>query len=376
MLITGVEKIDYHLNGGIKKGSIALINSDPGINLVEFQLHLIRAQPNAKTLYIVNNKKPDIVQDYFRKTGVENVYILDCFSGLMCVSSGFDYVENPTAIESTTAKIQSLIEQYSFDIVVFDSLTMLYDQLGEDETRKYIEKIADLAEAYQFVPLFLFTTWDFVESEIESLRDSFDYIIDLKLHQKKIVGNEMIRISKVLGKPTSATNLPYKLVSTGIRLFVPKILVTGPYFAGKTTVIHALSSKAVSVEREKTTVALDHGHIDYKGHSIDLFGTPGQKRFDPVIRQLAKDAMGVIFVVDSTDASSFDRANEILSMISDRDVPMIVIANKSDLKPTLSIDEVHTRLHIKDDVPVLSSSALQKENLDNVLELLLELIFR
>ena len=376
MILTGIEKIDNYLDGGIERGSIALLNSEPGVKLVEFLLHLIRIQDNLKTLYIVNNKKPELVDSSLSKLRIEDFHILDCFSGLMCVSSGYDCVTDPDNVENVYDKISSLIEEQRFDIVAFDSLTMLYDQIGEAGTRNFIKKLSDLAVSYKFIPVFLFTSWDEDKGELENLRDLFDYIIDLKIHRKKLVGNEMINIAKARGKKVDTSNFPYKLIETGIRLFVPKILVTGPYFAGKTTIIHALSTKAVSVDREKTTVALDLGHIDYKGFSVDLFGTPGQKRFDPIIKQLAKEAMGIILVVDSSDPDSFARANEIIDTLIKGDIPTIVIANKQDLDNALDIKEIRSQLNIKEDVHIIRSSAINKENLDNILQLILDLIFR
>ncbi len=376
MILTGVEKIDSYLDGGIKRGSAALLNSDPGIDLVEFHLHLLRQQEDLKILYVVNNKNPSLVQGNLSKYGIENVYILDSFSGLMCLSSTFDCIDDPQDTKKIYNKLNSLVEAHDFDVIIFDSLTMLYDKLGASLARAFIKRVSDLAETYNFAPLFLFTTWDEDSSEINALRNLFDYIIDLKLHRKKLVGNEMINISKVAGKSIKSNNMPYKLVETGIRLYVPKIVVTGPYYAGKTTIIHALSTKAISVNREQTTVALDHGHIDYKGYSVDLFGTPGQKRFDPILKRLASEASGIILVVDSTSPDSFARANELINNFINTNIPLVVVANKQDLANALNTDEIKSKLDIDEDISVIGSSALKKENLDNVLQFILDQIFR
>ena len=73
----------------------------------------------------------------------------------------------------------------------------------------------------------------------------------------------------------------------GVKIYIPKILVTGPYHAGKTSFIQSASFRSVSVNREnlegnnETTVALDFGHVKLGGFVVELFGTPGQERFDP-----------------------------------------------------------------------------------------------
>ena len=133
----------------------------------------------------------------------------------MSLSSGFDSIKDPHNTENIYKKICSLIEEQCFDIVVFDSLTMLYDQTDAKTTHKFIKKISDLAECYEFVPVFLFTSWYGVYTK---LRDLFDYIIDLKLPHKKLVGCEMINIAKVRGKLTETNNIPYTMIDTGISI--------------------------------------------------------------------------------------------------------------------------------------------------------------
>ena len=76
----------------------------------------------------------------------------------------------------------------------------------------------------------------------------------------------------------------FKIVKPGgIKAFIPKVLVTGPFNAGKSTFVRALSTRSVSVDRMGTTIALDHGHIEYGDVTADIFGTPGQARFDPIL---------------------------------------------------------------------------------------------
>src|SRR3954452_14789812 len=71
-----------------------------------------------------------------------------------------------------------------------------------------------------------------------------------------------------------------------------KIVITGPFSAGKTTLIKTISEVAiVGTERDvtdetksiksRTTVAMDFGRITFADDlSLFLFGTPGQRRFE------------------------------------------------------------------------------------------------
>nr|MBA2601828.1 ATP/GTP-binding protein [Actinomycetota bacterium] len=70
-----------------------------------------------------------------------------------------------------------------------------------------------------------------------------------------------------------------------------KVVVTGPFSAGKTTLIKTISEVAiVGTERDvtdetksvkaRTTVAMDFGRITFaEDLTLFIFGTPGQRRF-------------------------------------------------------------------------------------------------
>jgi len=95
-----------------------------------------------------------------------------------------------------------------------------------------------------------------------------------------------------------------------------KIVVTGPFGAGKTAFIQTISQiDVVSTERritrrapagqEETTVALDYGRVTLGRTTLSLFGTPGQKRFDFMWEILSKEMDGFVMLVDSTETRTF-----------------------------------------------------------------------
>ena len=92
-----------------------------------------------------------------------------------------------------------------------------------------------------------------------------------------------------------------------------KILVTGPFAAGKTSLIQSVSQTKVvstdvfttgdeSVVKGETTVAMDFGtyRLDDGGDvQLLLFGTPGQPRFRFMTNILKGDVDVVAFVIDA-----------------------------------------------------------------------------
>jgi signal recognition particle receptor subunit beta len=125
-----------------------------------------------------------------------------------------------------------------------------------------------------------------------------------------------------------------------------KIVVTGPFAAGKTTFITTLSDIPVlATERrvsdfsegvkDQTTVAMDFGRITVAGDLVmHLYGTPGQKRFDFMWQILAEGMLGFIVLVDVHDEPSLTKASDILRFFIDTaDVPFVVGVNKSEGDP-------------------------------------------
>ena len=136
----------------------------------------------------------------------------------------------------------------------------------------------------------------------------------------------------------------------------------------------ALSKRAVSVDRFGTTVALDHGYVDYKGVVAEVFGTPGQERFDPLLKWLGGESMGVFLVVDSTDAESFPRARKMLEMTRASGLPCVVVANKQDLPGALSPEEIRKQMRLEEDVPVIPAVATERKGVFEAFETLVERI--
>jgi hypothetical protein len=137
---------------------------------------------------------------------------------------------------------------------------------------------------------------------------------------------------------------------------VLKILVTGPFNAGKTAFVKTISDiPVVSTERRishrakglklQTTVAMDYGRAQVGDDVLHLTGTPGQARFDFMWEILSKEMHGLVLVVDATQPDSFADARAMLAdMLVPRSVPFVIAANKQDLESALHPDKVRRGL--------------------------------
>jgi small GTP-binding protein len=164
-----------------------------------------------------------------------------------------------------------------------------------------------------------------------------------------------------------------------------KMVITGPFSAGKTEFIQSVSEiDVVSTERkissdaervkEDTTVAMDFGRITVDDDLVlYLFGTPGQRRFDFMWEILSEGMLGFIVLVDSVRPETFREAKHILEVFRTyASTPYVVAANKQDLPDAWSPDDVRIALKIERGVKVLNCVARDKET---VKEVLLELLY-
>ncbi len=163
-----------------------------------------------------------------------------------------------------------------------------------------------------------------------------------------------------------------------------KIVVTGPFAAGKTTLIRTISEITVlSTERgitdetkarkAETTVAMDFGRITIdRDLVLYLFGTPGQDRFDFMWEILGEGMLGYVLLVDSTRPESFDEALGILDAFRKMArVPFVVAVNRTEGLDPAGEDRLRAALRLEPDVPLVPCDATDKDSVKAVLLALL-----
>ena len=123
-----------------------------------------------------------------------------------------------------------------------------------------------------------------------------------------------------------------------------KLLVTGPFAAGKTTLIQSVSQTPVvdtdvvttgeeSAVKSRTTVAMDFGTYVVEGGDVRLlmFGTPGQPRFWFMTDILKGQVDAVIYVVDAEATHTHAEAGASMrALLRDLRVPLVVAVNRQD----------------------------------------------
>ncbi|MGB9979285.1 GTP-binding protein [Methanobacterium sp.] len=150
-----------------------------------------------------------------------------------------------------------------------------------------------------------------------------------------------------------------------------KVVVFGALDAGKTTFVETISGKELLMkgEFERITNSFDFVQLDYNNYFIQLFATPGHRRFSFMWSTLARGMNGAIFLIDSTvGVSPVDK--ELITFIKKYNVPYVVAVNKDDIMH-LPHEIVRKELEISDEVSVINTSSVTKQNLDLVIETLI-----
>ena len=389
MINTGIPTLDEQLKGGIPIGKTLVYFVSPGVNGDVFTLQAVYSDliENGVCYYVTSNGAPDVVRASFREFGWElalhasRFAIVDGYSGQVGIPSQETFVvDDPENIVSVDRAITAIIEMLSpGDMIVFSSLAAIIDSCRNERTTEqaildYARKWNKMAVLNGGVVLYSFTDRGYDRQLTEQIKNGLcNATIQVGgVGGKHIYGDYFKLHTCDWAKPPEWPT-PYKVIKPGgVKVYIPKILVTGPKGSGKSTFVRTASllssGKAVSVDRAGTTVALDYANITLHGFTIDIFGTPGQARFNPILKTLAKDAIGVVLVVDATDQKSFDRAIEILKIAIGKTTPYVVAANKQDLPDAMDPETMRKKLDMPRGVSVLGTCALDPASVVETLE--------
>lgn len=384
-----IPKLDDLLGGGIPEGASVLFCAHPGVESDAFCYQILNGRINEgdEGFIFTNVAEPSNIIYEFSNYGwdlenyIENgkAFFIDGTSNFIGLPSTGKYaIDDYSQIEKVVLQAIADVED---GVGVINNLSTLIDQFEGDKTLEIVKKWNKYAQEKNTILLYIFTKWDYDPDLIQSITDIFDCVISLNsIEERVIIGQGFMVTSASWTSAPDNLILFYVLQPGGVKIYIPKILVTGPYNAGKTTFIKLISDKSVSVDRmafEKfpTTIAMDIGHVDRKGLIADIFGTPGQERFDLMLDVLSREAVGAFIVVDSSKPQTFPRAKDMINKTQSEAIPKIIVANKQDLPGSLPPEELRRIMKLDEKIPIVPTILKENKGAEEAFDALLNVIY-
>ena len=150
-----------------------------------------------------------------------------------------------------------------------------------------------------------------------------------------------------------------------------KVCMLGTFSVGKTSLVRQFVESIFS-EKYHTTIGvkIDKKTITLHGQDmmLMLWDIEGEDKFYQLKQSYLRGLSGYLLVADGTRSASLDAALDIKKSMVDtfRDVPHLLVLNKSDLKEQWAVDSSRHQQMQAEEINVIQTSAKTGENVEDI----------
>eukprot|EP00934_Nitzschia_sp_Nitz4_P008191 Nitzschia sp. Nitz4//scaffold120_size68122//19624//20258//NITZ4_006042-RA/size68122-protein2genome-gene-0.60-mRNA-1//-1//CDS//3329534272//8181//frame0 len=127
-----------------------------------------------------------------------------------------------------------------------------------------------------------------------------------------------------------------------------RLLVLGLDNAGKTTIVKKLCAQPI--DEVEPTLGFQIQTLQYKEYSLNIWDIGGQSSIRAYWRNYFEKTDGLIWVIDSCDASRFDLVRKELESLLQQErlagATLLILANKQDIDGSVSSDAIVAALDL------------------------------
>lgn len=363
----GVDIIDNLVFGEVENLGAILILGDGGTgkSILCKQFAYQGLGKGEDCIYVAIDETPKEIVDFMRRMGWGiDGYLKE--GKLKILSIPPAELSNINALNLKLTESFSRLGRVRPARVIIDSLTALCSTV--DRPTVIIDFIRLLGRKVKNLGSLCFYTLNrqgFDSRLIELIKDVSDGVIELKLSEEEGRLRHYLRIFKMKGVDHSRKWVPYTIDrEDGLRFYVPKVLLVGPPGAGKKTIARQLAKGNPNSEFRVSLGELELELI-VGGESLNI-----TRQF------ISKDISGIIVVADSADPHGLPEAVNMLKDLRGVNMPIILLANKQDLKDAIMPQNIRDEFGVPESVQIIGTTAVKGEGLREALKTLLKLIIK
>lgn len=232
---TNISNLDEALGGGLKKNTVTVLWSHPGIENSLFAYHILNEslKDGENAVYITNCRGINAVEadmkccgyDISKYRAEKKLVFVDAFSGLIRKKPAEKYFpEDAKDASSVTKSLEEALTTVKDDhtLVVCDSLCTMINHCGA-ESIDLIPEWRKIFSENNATGLLLFTEWPYEEHIINKVSNASDAIIQLKAIEKNRILQKYLTIPKVTWTEIKKElYIPFKVIQNSLILQDPK----------------------------------------------------------------------------------------------------------------------------------------------------------